>query len=206
MPDSATALAPETSPAVPATTAADGTDLTPAQRKLLDILRNIGGPLFAILDAARDDRILQILAASGEEHQSLYAGLQGEVLAPYAPYLVRLPAESPLLETLIAEGWGQSWGIYLVSGADWKTLRKHFRTFLMVKLPDAQTVYFRYYDPRVLRIYLPTCNGDETRQIFGAVSALLCEGNACDILQVFQPRDHMPHMVTLSLSETKRIP
>ena len=195
MPESATTL----DPAVPATTAAVRTDLTSAQLRLLDILRNIGGPLFAILDAARDDRILQILAASGEEHQSLYAGLQGEILAPYAPYLVRLPADSPLLKTLIAEGWGQSWGICLVSGADWKTLRKHFRTFLMVKLPDAQTVYFRYYDPRVLRLYLPTCDADESRHVFGPISAFLCESAIPSVLNVFQPGDDMPRIETVSL-------
>lgn len=202
MPESATTLAPETSPAAPT----DGISLAPAQRKLLDILRNIGGPLFAILDAARDDRILQILAASGEEYQSLYTGLQGEILAPYAPYLVRLPADSTLLETLIAQGWGQSWGIYLVSAADWKALRKHFRAFLIVKSPENRPLYFRYYDPRVLRVYFPTCNVAGAQIMFGPVDAYLCENETSTTMLMFKPALDQLHEENYKFLTTSTIP
>ena len=175
--------------------------LTPLQQDLVSILRNIGGPLFALLDATRDPlTILGMLRSSGDEHQSLYEGMQGKMLEAFAPYLVRLPADSRLLERLIAKGWGQHWGIFVVSDADFKALRKHFRTFLMVKGPEGKQLYFRYYDPRVLRVYLPTCNAAEADFVFGPVAAYLCEAEARDSLLVFQPGEGSAQCEVVKLS------
>jgi Domain of unknown function (DUF4123) len=175
--------------------------LTPLQQDLVNILRNIGGPLFALLDATRDPlRILGMLRSSGEEYQSLYEGMQGKMLEAYAPYLVGFPKESQLLETLVAQGWGKRWGIFVVSAADFKSLRKHFRTFLMVKSPEGEKLYFRYYDPGVLRVYLPTCNLEETNFVFGPVAAYLCEDETPDTLLVFQPGQDSARCEAVSLS------
>jgi Domain of unknown function (DUF4123) len=185
------------------TAALEPVRLTSLQQDLINILRNIGGPLFAVLDATRDPlRILVMLRSSGEEYQSLYEGMQGKMLEAFAPYLVRLPGDSRLLEALVAQGWGQNWGIFVVSATDFKTLRKHFRTFLMVKSPEGDRLYFRYYDPRVLRVYLPTCNAAETNFVFGPVAAYLCEGEAADTLLVWQPDQGSAQCEAVKLSET----
>ncbi|HRO43103.1 MAG TPA: DUF4123 domain-containing protein, partial [Flavipsychrobacter sp.] len=54
-------------------------------------------------------------------------------------------------------------------------LHKHFRKFLLVKTEDEQELYFRFYDPRVLRIFLPTCDQGQIREFFGAVDYFLME-------------------------------
>jgi Domain of unknown function (DUF4123) len=192
-------------PELPSSTAAppEKVSLTPLQEDLVNILRNIGGPLFALLDTTRDPlRILATLRGSGENFQSLYEGMQGRMLDAYAPYLVQLPGDSPLLEKVVAEGWGKHWGIFVVSGADFKTLRKHFRTFLMVTDPEGKQLYFRYYDPRVLRVYLPTCNATESEFVFGPVAAYLCEGERADTLMVFQAGDDSVKSESVKLSGT----
>jgi hypothetical protein len=50
-----------------------------------------------------------------------------------------------------------------------KRLRHHLRTLLVVKSWSGERMLFRYYDPRVLRAYLPTCTSDELRTVFGPV-------------------------------------
>ena len=35
---------------------------------------------------------------------------------------------------------------------------------------------FRYYDPRVLRAFLPTCTRDELRTVFGGIECFWIEG------------------------------
>lgn len=132
-------------------------------------------PLFAILDAARDPMVLPLLMQSEHEYQSLYEGTKGDALAGVAPYLVKLPPDSTLLSQLVDQGWGNSWGIYLTSDQSFNDVRKHFRKFLMVEMPDGEKVYFRFYDPRVLRDYLPTCSPEQTEKLYGPVRSYYVE-------------------------------
>jgi hypothetical protein len=105
-------------------------------------------PLYAVLDAARDDRILVLLRESVETYRSLYEGVEGEALGDVAPYLVRLPAGSRLLEALVREGWGRRWGIYLTSEVGLVEVRRHLRRFLMVEVEETgEPLYYRFYDP-----------------------------------------------------------
>ena len=57
-----------------------------------------------------------------------------------------------------------------------RALRDHFREFHTVELPDQRTVLFRYYDPRVLRSFLPACNAAELASFFGPVQSFIVEG------------------------------
>jgi pSer/pThr/pTyr-binding forkhead associated (FHA) protein len=166
-------------------------DATP-QDRLLTMLRRDFQPLYAILDAARDIKILALLLQYKEEHQSLYEGQDGAKLAQVAPYLVKLKKDSALLDTLVREGWGQSWGVYLTSSSEFANLRRHLRHFLEVKLPDGKQVYFRFYDPRVLRTYLPTCTPEETNQFFGPIKKYLVEDEKPVKLLQFVNQDRGP--------------
>ncbi|MET0403995.1 MAG: DUF4123 domain-containing protein [Cystobacter sp.] len=133
-------------------------------------------PLFVILDAARTPRILELIRESVEEFQSLYEGPQGQTLADVAPYLVSLPPDSRLLETLAVEGWMRNWGIYLTCFLPFVEVRRHLRRFLMVEAEDhEQRLYFRFYDPRVLRIFLPTCSAQQREELLGPIQTLAFE-------------------------------
>ncbi len=135
-------------------------------------------PLFAVLDAARDDRILELLCESVEEHRSLYDGIEGEALADVAPYLVRLPAGSRLLEALVLEGFGERWGIYLTSEEPFKEVRRHLRRFLMVEEEETgSSFYFRFYDPATLRGFLPTVTPRQREILFGDLGSFLVEND-----------------------------
>jgi hypothetical protein len=141
-------------------------------------------PLFAILDAARDQRILPALARSNENYQSLFEGPKGEQLAPAAPYLVALPVGSPFLWEL-AGHWGESWGIFLTSRLDFAEVRRHFRHFLLVKSEEGKKLYFRFYDPRVLRVFLPTCRPLELTRFFAVIDSYLIEAEEPRVLLEF---------------------
>lgn len=151
------------------------TQMLTLPQKALAILRRQSEFIYALLDAARDSNILLLLKNSGEEYQSLYEGAQGEELADVAPYLVGLPAQCSLLETLLTSGWNQSWGVFLISNADFKAVRRHFRHFLLVEDENGKELYFRFYDSRVLRVFLPTCKSKEAQQFFGPVNCFLME-------------------------------
>ena len=174
-------------------------DATPLHR-LSALLRNDYQPLYAILDAARDIKILALLMQSKEEYQSLYEGVEGAKLSQVAPYLVKLRKDSLLLGSLLLDGWGNSWGVYLTCPDEFQDMRRHLRHFLEAQLPDGKQVYFRFYDPRVLRVFLPTCTAYETNQFFGPIKHYLMEDEKPDKLRQFRSTDKGAESKVIDLS------
>lgn len=165
---------------------------------LLRVLENQSGSLMALVDAARDRRVLDLLYSSGEEYQSLYRDNQNLALAPH---LVRLPRSSPLLKQMTQEGWGHGWGIYLTCAAPLRDLRDYFRQALMVTTPDGVELFSRFYDPRFFRGLLENCSATEAEKFFGPISSYLMEADRPEILLQFKKSpggvEKTGHLLTL---------
>lgn len=136
--------------------------------------------VFAIFDGASVKGLVKNLYQQEPEFCCLYRGQLEPDTASVAPYLVRLELETEFTQWALTEGWGVHWGIFLLSAADLRTLRNHFREFLRVELPDRRQVLFRFYDPRVLRCFLPSCNPEELARFFGPVQTLVAEGESAE--------------------------
>jgi hypothetical protein len=152
------------------------------------------GELYALLDGARDDAVHAFTRESGCPWVYLEEAVveaSYEVCAPRLIALGRRP--SPALERLLAQGWGHSWGVFVRTKAGFGRLRRHLRTLSSVKLPNGRVAQFRFYDPRVLRLYLPTCTADELALMFGPVLEYLMEaetpGRLCRFARIDRPQD-----------------
>ena len=130
---------------------------------------------WAIVDAARDDRIYGAVYGCHLEKCCLYSGDLPWQLQMTAPYLVQLESNDSFTRYLIREGWGRAWGLFFRSDAGIQELRRHLRGFLRVRDESGKRMIFRYYDPRVLRAYLPTCLPSELRILFGPITRYLLE-------------------------------
>jgi len=139
------------------------------------LYREEGGPIYTVLDGASVSGLLQKLADLEPEHVCLFGEELEPDMAEVAPYLVKLDNESPFTDWVLDRGWGNHWGVFAEigaeTGANFISLRKHFRSFVKVHDQSGKPLLFRYYDPRVLRVYLPTCNGEELHTMFGPVDA-----------------------------------
>ncbi|MYM88526.1 DUF4123 domain-containing protein [Rugamonas sp. FT82W] len=132
-----------------------------------------------VLDGARDPDIARLVRSSGLEHTCLFSGEMHPRLRAAAPYLVHLPFGSAAASDLLKRGWGNSWGIFTIARAE-VTLaeqRLHLKKFLRVQTEDGKLLAFRYYDPRVLNIYLPTCTSEEFRTFLGPLSRFIAESD-----------------------------
>ncbi|MHC4153301.1 MAG: DUF4123 domain-containing protein [Planctomycetota bacterium] len=140
--------------------------------------------LYTVLDGASVPELPQILWEHELEHVCLYRGELEPDMAAVAPYLVKLEYDHSFTKLVCERGWGKHWGIFVITPAevDIRAMRQHFRRFLMVYDPDGKLIYFRYYDPRVLRVYLPTCNADEIRIVFGTISSYVLEDEDSSVL------------------------
>ncbi len=129
------------------------------------------GALYALVDAARRPAVLRVLREAIDPHESLFDGAVGAALDEVAPYLVHFAPDSRLLERLLADGWGDGWATYFVADGAPRVVRRHFRRFLMV-VPESnrERLYFRFYDPRVLREFLPLATLRQRQELFGSLS------------------------------------
>ena len=151
----------------------------PVQDRIGDALRLIypkEGDAFAILDAARAGRVMRLLKSGGLEYRVLYEGEIDPLIAEVAPYVVMLPKKSPEVRRLGEDAWGNAWGVFLASRSSIDVLRRHLRIFLTVMTEKKKKLLFRYYDPRVLRPYLPSCTPAELQTFFGPIDQYVIEG------------------------------
>ena len=140
---------------------------------------------YLLFDAARAESNLYTAIEQNPIHKSLYRGSAEEYLEGVAPFLFTITANTPFASWYFQEGWSQSWGTLIFSNDTFEHIHFHFRKFLMIKTEDDQQLYFRFYDPRVLRIFLPTCDEKQLKEFFGPVEQFICEDEDPDFALVF---------------------
>lgn len=146
--------------------------------------------IWMILDGARTIEIFRMLLACHLEYACLYSGPLTPELEIAAPYLVQLDHGYRDTHQLIQQAWGNSWGVFLRSDTSLKKLRRHLREFLIVRDERGNRLAFRYYDPRVLRVYLPTCEAGELRAVFGPIECFWTEVESVEKVLEFRFREH----------------
>ena len=132
------------------------------------------GDWYAVVDAAQDPT-LRGLIMQGSSWACLFAGNLPPVLAATAPHLVKLIPGEPLFEAWKTRGQGQNWGIMCRSARPIEVLRRHFRQFLQVRMPDGMVVLFRFYDPRVFNTYIRAATPEEQMPWFEGIGVYTVE-------------------------------
>jgi hypothetical protein len=143
--------------------------------------------LYALLDACDEGRILTKIAGLGDRAVSLYRGKAEQDFFAVAPYIAS--ADSELVSWITSELSGTPWGYFVAvpNGCDLAAIRKHFRKFLMVVGPDGKELYFRFYDPRIIRTFLESSSESELAEFFGPIVRFVTLGDG--VLQVIERAD-----------------
>jgi len=153
----------------------------------------------AVVDGASAPGLVQKLNNWRTKYACLFSGELAPELIETAPYLLKLEPGAHATEWLL-DNWGEHLGILAVipKEIEFNAVRKHFRGFLIAINPDKERLYFRYYDPRVLRLYLPTCTPEETWKVFGPVKHYLLEGKENDARLYWPNITGVEHKTVLS--------
>jgi hypothetical protein len=132
------------------------------------------------------DSILKAMELN-KNHDSLYRGRSEEKLYRVAPYVFTCEGQEEFVKWLLESGWGMSWMILFESERMMSDVHRHFRKFLVVKTEEGKELYFRFYDPRVLKIFLPTCDNTQILEFFGPIRNFFVEGDTKDeVIQLWQ--------------------
>jgi hypothetical protein len=146
-----------------------------ATARLIEHLFYRDDSLHMLLDAARGPEVYAAVRSSGVPFACLYDGALPPELAAAAPYVVELRARHPFTRRVLGQGWGESWGCLVGTSVALPEVRRHLRRFLRVETEERRKLLFRFYDPRVLRAYLPTCTPDELAAFFGPITRFVTE-------------------------------
>lgn len=129
---------------------------------------------YLLLDGAILEQQLNQAKGLNENHRSLYRGETDPEIEAVGPFLFVYPHSEAFRAWYCENGLNDHWGILVDAPSSFDEIYAHFRRFLMVKTEDGQQLYFRFYDPRVLRIFLPTCDSGQLRELFGPVHSFAC--------------------------------
>lgn len=158
--------------------------------------------VYWLLDGARDPAIAPLVRAGRLEYACLFTGELHPRLVAAAPYLVHLGAGSRTTNALLQRGWGKAWGIIAIAAphVTLPVLRRHFKKLLRVRTEEGTELFFRFYDPRVLGIYLPTCTEMELQAFFGPLARLVVEEGDGGAVRIFEPDGRVIPAVDSALS------
>jgi hypothetical protein len=141
---------------------------------------------YAILDGASNPALLDHLYDERPEFACLYRGELAPDIAECAPYLARLELGTAFTEWVTRKGWSRHWGVFAVTDCDFRTLHRHLRKLNMVYDQELhKSLLFRYYDPRVLSAFLPTCSAGQSAEFFGPVKIWFAETDEGESLARF---------------------
>ncbi|HMZ47476.1 MAG TPA: DUF4123 domain-containing protein [Flavobacteriales bacterium] len=132
---------------------------------------------FVMLDAARMHGDIYQAREMNPEHICLYEGDSAQFLGAVAPWLFSFQPGTDFATWTARHGRGNSWGVFFRSSADPQRIYQHLRKFLVVRGEDGKEMFFRYYDPRVMRVFLPTCDEAQLKEFFGPIQAFLVEND-----------------------------
>ena len=138
--------------------------------------------VYVILDASRDESIYRAIKEFRGKYCCLFSSDISEVPARRSLYLIHLTPEDSFTSWILTAGLGKNWGVFLQSIASLKQLKKHFCELLTACDEEGNELFFPFYDPRILRTYLPTCMHRELSTVFGPVTRFFIEQEYIPIL------------------------
>ena len=140
---------------------------------------------YILLDAARMNQAMEISKDLNPNFNSLYKEKDDPIIQSVAPFLFIFPHSKEFKDYYFDKGWGNSWGVMIYATAGFDELSRHFRRFVIVKSEDGVEFYFRFYDPRVLRVFLPDCDAKQLKAFFGPIHYFLLEDENPDYMIKF---------------------
>ncbi|HEX9513134.1 MAG TPA: DUF4123 domain-containing protein [Puia sp.] len=118
---------------------------------------------------------LLILQKYFEVNQSLFKDTKDEALIDVAPWVFQV--DNDLGKKLIDEtDLSMQFTLLVESNADINALSAHLRKFIYQTI-DGREYFFRFYDSRVLKKFLPTCDKDQVLEFFGPVMQFIAGGD-----------------------------
>jgi hypothetical protein len=143
---------------------------------------------YAIIDAAKEGSIPYFLEGMKANFGPLLQGDEAKRLAQVAPYLVGLKKGSDVSDWYLEKLYGNSIGFVLKTNWSIEGLIQFWARKVKTRIPSTEEKgFFRYYDPNVLRVYLPILEEDnDLIEFMGPTNSILVEAQNPEHLLVYR--------------------
>jgi hypothetical protein len=125
-----------------------------------------GTKTYALMDCSLDSTLYPAIIKSGCPLIGLYREPWQKKLGEIAPHLVELETGSPFYRELVSWDWYGNWGYFVQSGASLDDLGAALAPLTLATAPNGQQVFFRFFDPRVLRPFLSAATKTDIELLF----------------------------------------
>jgi hypothetical protein len=155
--------------------------------------------VYAVFDGAATPGLLDELYGDPRpDFVCLFTGALEPDMAEVAPYLALLEPDADFTRWALGN-WGQHRAIFAVSQGELWQLRNHFRALITIYDPRGRPLNFRYYDPRVLRVLMPTFDREQMATFFGPVLTYCLEDEDPTVLLRYRPDPRGPRAESVPL-------
>ncbi|WP_028624408.1 DUF4123 domain-containing protein [Pseudomonas sp. Ant30-3] len=136
-----------------------------------------GATRYLLLDGAKIENLPARLYSLDDNPtiEWLYHATPYKEVFDVGPALVLL-RNNGALEQAFTEHWQHDAGLLIESDAPLPQLAEHLRSLIHARVTGEVTLLFRYYDPRVMRHWLPTLIQGEKDRMMGPVSRVRLPG------------------------------
>ena len=124
--------------------------------------------LYMLIDAAHDTRIFTALEECLHTRACLFSeDYVSAALKSASPFLLKIKTIDDFVMWCLQEGVHRHWMIFFTSPEiHVSEMKLHFKRFTYALGPDGKQYFFRYYDPRVLPIFLTAGDQRERKEFF----------------------------------------
>ena len=151
--------------------------------------------LYALLDACDESSVVQkINSLEKSQAASLYQGSAARDFYAIAPYVVA--ADQAFVDWIANNMLGRPWGYFLETDplVTLPKIRSHLRRFMMAKGPGDKDLYFRFYDPRVVTIFLKSFSSETVSRFWGPIQSILLFDEDSQLVRLSPPETVSPSL------------
>ncbi len=128
---------------------------------------------YYIIDAASESiEIDDLIQAYGPSVCILKSNYDGQFV-DVGPHL--FGSTEKLDELMLNEKWGKGSYTLVSFTKDKQNLIQILKNNSEIVTEQDEVMFFRYYDPRILRIFLPIFDKQQLKEFFGTISEFMCE-------------------------------
>lgn len=131
---------------------------------------------YAIVDASRQPMVIPAaLDAFASSVRCLFSGSALREFGDNAAWVVEIDSTEGTLRWLLEQGFNKRWAIFANSLLEIEPFVRHLKKFTVAEGDGGRTFFFRFYDPHVLRQYLPAFDERQVRLFFREIEDVFFE-------------------------------